>query len=53
MKRPLLTLSTLASAVSFCCAAPAFAATACADLAKLALPDTKGQGPGVDARERS
>src|SRR5512134_1031389 len=41
MKRPLLTLSTLASAVSFCFAAPALAATACADLAKLALPDTK------------
>src|SRR5262245_1266348 len=41
MKRPLLTLSTLASAVSFCFAAPAFGATACADLAKLALPDTK------------
>jgi feruloyl esterase len=41
MKRPLLTLSTLASAVSFCFAAPAVAATACADLAKLALPDTK------------
>jgi feruloyl esterase len=41
MKRPSLTLSTLASAVSFCFAAPALAATACADLAKLALPDTK------------
>jgi feruloyl esterase len=41
MKRPLFALSTLASAISLCVGAPAYAATACADLAKLALPDTK------------
>ena len=41
MKRPLFALSTLASAVSLCIGAPAYAATACADLAKLSLPDTK------------
>jgi feruloyl esterase len=41
MKRPLFALSTLASAVSLCIGAPAHAATACAELAKLSLPETR------------
>jgi len=45
MKRPLPLLSTAACSVAIAVplfvAAPAYAATACADLAKLALPDTK------------
>ncbi len=45
MKRSLPLLSTVAcsaaAAIPLCVGAPAYAATACADLAKLALPETK------------